>query len=60
MKKRKKKKRKRTKGSLQLSLIVHFSNGATKYIMCSRCFSQPFAKVQELFVAEMMTKEKSR
>ena len=56
-KKRKKEKRKRTKGGPQFSLIPNFSNGARKYRVRSRGFSQPFAKVQALFITEMIDKE---
>ncbi|KAF3578962.1 hypothetical protein DY000_02030868 [Brassica cretica] len=51
------KKRKRTKGGSQLSLIPHFSDGVRKSRVRSRCFSQPFAKLRELLIAEMIDKE---
>ncbi|KAF3570174.1 hypothetical protein F2Q69_00059644 [Brassica cretica] len=37
------KKRKRTKGSPQISLIPHFSDGVRKCRVRNICFSQPFA-----------------
>ncbi|KAF3559998.1 hypothetical protein F2Q69_00012756 [Brassica cretica] len=51
------KKRKRTKGGSQLSLIPHFSDDVRKSRVRSRCFSQPFAKLRELLIAEMIDKE---
>ncbi|KAF3539297.1 hypothetical protein F2Q69_00021745 [Brassica cretica] len=50
------KKRKMTKGSPQLSLIPHFSDGVRKSRACNRCFSQPFAKLRALLIAEMIDK----
>ncbi|KAF3610337.1 hypothetical protein DY000_02048643 [Brassica cretica] len=50
------KKRKRTKGGSQLSLIPHSSDGVRKSRMRSRCFSQPFAKLRALLIAEMIDK----
>ncbi|KAL0853764.1 hypothetical protein Bca101_058916 [Brassica carinata] len=50
------KKRKRIKGDPQLSLIPHFSDGIRKFRVCSRCFSQPFAKLRALLIAEMIDK----
>ncbi|KAF2597416.1 hypothetical protein F2Q68_00009918 [Brassica cretica] len=50
------KKRKRIKGDPQLSLIPHFSDGVRKSIVRSRCFSQPFAKLRALLIAEMIDK----
>ncbi|KAG5388931.1 hypothetical protein IGI04_030472 [Brassica rapa subsp. trilocularis] len=50
------KKRKRTKGGSQLSLISHFSDGVRKSRVHSRCFSQPFAKLRALLIAEMIDK----
>ncbi|KAF3596670.1 hypothetical protein DY000_02023911 [Brassica cretica] len=50
------KKRKRTKGGSQLSLIPYFSNGVRKSRVHSRCFSQPFAKLRALLIAEMIDK----
>ena len=52
------KKRKRIKGDPQLSLISHFSDGVRKYRVRSRCFSQPFAKLRALLIAEMIDKGK--
>ena len=50
------KKRKRIKGDPQLSLIPHFSDGIRKFRVRSRCFSQPFAKLRALLIAEMIDK----
>ncbi|KAF3604264.1 hypothetical protein F2Q69_00036393 [Brassica cretica] len=50
------KKRKRIMGDSQLSLIPHFSDGVRKFIVHSRCFSQPFAKLRALLIAEMIDK----
>ncbi|CDY56055.1 BnaAnng14030D [Brassica napus] len=50
------KKRKRIKGDPQLSLIPHFSDGVRKARVHSRCFSQPFAKLKALLIAEMIDK----
>ena len=50
------KKRKRIKGDPQLSLIPHFSDGVRKPRVRSRCFSQPFAKLKALLIAEMINK----
>uniref|UniRef100_A0A0D3CEM9 Uncharacterized protein n=1 Tax=Brassica oleracea var. oleracea TaxID=109376 RepID=A0A0D3CEM9_BRAOL len=50
------KKRKRTKGGSLLSLIPHFSDGVRKSRVRSRCFSQPFAKLRALLIAEMIYK----
>ncbi|KAF2613917.1 hypothetical protein F2Q70_00011777 [Brassica cretica] len=50
------KKRKRIKGDPQLSLIPHLSDGVRKSRVRSRCFSQPCAKLRELFIAEMIDK----
>ncbi|KAF3586440.1 hypothetical protein F2Q69_00029955 [Brassica cretica] len=50
------KKRKRTKGGSQLSLIPHSLDGVRKSRMRSRCFSQPFAKLRALLIAEMIDK----
>ncbi|CDY71006.1 BnaAnng35790D [Brassica napus] len=50
------KKRKRIKGDPQLSLIPHFSDGVRKSRVRSRCFSQPFAKLKALLIAEMIDK----
>ncbi|KAG5375358.1 hypothetical protein IGI04_039954 [Brassica rapa subsp. trilocularis] len=50
------KKRKRIKGDPQLSLIPHFSDGVRKPRVRSRCFSQPFAKLKALLIAEMVDK----
>ncbi|CDY48821.1 BnaA08g29780D [Brassica napus] len=50
------KKRKRIKGDPQLSLIPHFSDGVKKPRVRSRCFSQPFAKLKALLIAEMIDK----
>ncbi|KAL0730432.1 hypothetical protein Bca4012_026525 [Brassica carinata] len=55
-KKRNWKKRKRIKGDPQLSLIPHFSDGIRKSRVRSRCFSQPFAKLRALLIAEMIDK----
>ncbi|WZZ51011.1 hypothetical protein YC2023_051118 [Brassica napus] len=40
----------------QLSFIPHFSDGVRKSTVRSRCFSQPFAKLQALLIAEMIDK----
>ncbi|KAF3514890.1 hypothetical protein F2Q69_00002528 [Brassica cretica] len=50
------KKSKRTKDGAQLSLIPHFSGVVSKSGMRSRCFSQPFAKLRALLIAEMIDK----
>lgn len=50
------KNRKRIKGDPQLSLIPHFSDGVRKPRVRSRCFSQPFAKLKALLIAEMIDK----
>uniref|UniRef100_A0A0D3BVV4 Uncharacterized protein n=1 Tax=Brassica oleracea var. oleracea TaxID=109376 RepID=A0A0D3BVV4_BRAOL len=50
------KKRKRTKGGSQLSLIPHSSDGVKKSRVRNRCFSQPFAKLRALLIAEMIDK----
>ena len=50
------KKRQIIKDSLLLSLIPHFSYGVTKSRVRRRCFSQPFAKLRALFIAEMIDK----
>uniref|UniRef100_A0A0D3E7V2 Uncharacterized protein n=1 Tax=Brassica oleracea var. oleracea TaxID=109376 RepID=A0A0D3E7V2_BRAOL len=50
------KKRKRIKGDPQLSLIPHFSEGVRKPRVRSRSFSQPFAKLKALLIAEMIDK----
>ncbi|KAF3535719.1 hypothetical protein F2Q69_00022859 [Brassica cretica] len=55
------KKIKRIMGDSQLSLIPRFSHGVRKSIVCIKCFSQPFAKLRALPVAEMIDKgEKSK
>ncbi|KAF2562343.1 hypothetical protein F2Q70_00017441 [Brassica cretica] len=47
-------------GDSQLSLIPRFSHGVRKSRVCIKCFSQPFAKLRALLVAEMIDKgEKS-
>ena len=50
------KKRKRIMGDSQLSLIPHFSDGVRKFIVRSRCFSQPFAKLRALLIPQMIDK----
>ncbi|KAF2592013.1 hypothetical protein F2Q70_00039161 [Brassica cretica] len=50
------KKRKRIMGDSQLSLIPRFSDGVRKFGVRSKCFSQPFAKLRALFIAEMIDK----
>ncbi|KAF2606630.1 hypothetical protein F2Q68_00044359 [Brassica cretica] len=50
------KKRKKIKDNSQFSLIPHFSDGVRKPRVCSRCFSQPFAKLRALLIAEMIDK----
>ncbi|XP_048603512.1 uncharacterized protein LOC106371585 [Brassica napus] len=50
------KKRKMIKSDPQLSLITHFSDGVRKYIVRNRCFSQPYAKLRALLIAEMIDK----
>ncbi|KAF3540153.1 hypothetical protein F2Q69_00022277 [Brassica cretica] len=50
------KKRKRIMGDSQLSLIPCFSYGVRKSRVRSICFSQPFAKLQALLIAEMIDK----
>ena len=50
------KKRKRIMGDSQLSLIPHISDGVMKFRVCNRCFSQPFAKLRALLIAEMIDK----
>ena len=50
------KKRKRIKDGPQVSLIPHFSDGVRKSRVRNRCFSQPFAKLRALFIAEMINK----
>ncbi|KAF3510779.1 hypothetical protein F2Q69_00006213 [Brassica cretica] len=50
------KKRKRIMGDSQLSLIPHFSDGFRNSRVHSRCFSNPFAKVRALLIAEMIDK----
>ncbi|KAF2564779.1 hypothetical protein F2Q70_00016840 [Brassica cretica] len=50
------KKRKRIKGDSQLSFILCFSDGVRKSRVRSRCFSQPFAKLRALFIAEKIDK----
>ncbi|WZZ27169.1 hypothetical protein YC2023_010570 [Brassica napus] len=57
-KKRNWKKRKRTKGGSQLSLISRFSDGVRKSRVRNRCFSQPFAKLRALLIAEMIDKRR--
>ncbi|KAF3546252.1 hypothetical protein DY000_02009604 [Brassica cretica] len=47
---------KRTKGGSQLSLIPYFSDGVRKSRVHSRCFSQPFAKLRALLIAETIDK----
>uniref|UniRef100_A0A0D3BVK4 Uncharacterized protein n=1 Tax=Brassica oleracea var. oleracea TaxID=109376 RepID=A0A0D3BVK4_BRAOL len=43
-------------GDSQLSLISRFSDGVRKSRVHSICFSQPFAKLQALLIAEMIDK----
>ncbi|KAF3515513.1 hypothetical protein DY000_02061608 [Brassica cretica] len=50
------KKRKRIKDGPQVSLIPHFSDGVRKSRVRSRYFSQPFAKLRALLIAEMIDK----
>ncbi|KAF3531187.1 hypothetical protein DY000_02040264 [Brassica cretica] len=50
------KKRKRTKRGSQLSLIPHSSDGDRKSRVRSKCFSQPFEKLQAFLIAEMIDK----
>ncbi|KAF2572718.1 hypothetical protein F2Q70_00001467 [Brassica cretica] len=50
------KKRKKIKDGPQLSMIPHFSDGSSKSRVRSRCFSKSFAKLQALFIAEMIDK----
>ncbi|KAF2568768.1 hypothetical protein F2Q68_00024706 [Brassica cretica] len=50
------KKRKMIKGDSQLSFIPLFSDGVRKPKVRSRCFSQQFAKLQALLIAEMIDK----
>ncbi|KAF3556263.1 hypothetical protein F2Q69_00013243 [Brassica cretica] len=50
------KKRKRIKDGPQVSLTPHFSDGVRKSRVRSRCFSQPFAKLRALLIAEMIDK----
>ncbi|WZY86756.1 hypothetical protein YC2023_033140 [Brassica napus] len=50
------KKRKRTKGDSQLPLTPYFSDGVRKPRVRSRCFSQPFAKLKALLIAELIDK----
>ncbi|KAF3538855.1 hypothetical protein F2Q69_00025071 [Brassica cretica] len=50
------KKRKRIKGDSQLSFILCFSYGVRKSRVRSRCFSQPFAHIRALLIAEMIDK----
>ncbi|KAF3560273.1 hypothetical protein F2Q69_00013040 [Brassica cretica] len=50
------KKRKTIMGDSQLSLIPHFLDGVMKFRVRSRCFSQPFAKLRALLIAEMIDK----
>ncbi|KAF2592659.1 hypothetical protein F2Q70_00043639 [Brassica cretica] len=55
-KKRNWKKRKMIKDGLQVSLIPHFSDGVRKSRVRNICFSQPFAKLRALLIAEMIDK----
>ena len=55
-KKRNWKKRKRIMGDSRISLIPRFSDGVRKSRVRSRCFSQPFAKLRALLIAEMIDK----
>nr|VDD51897.1 unnamed protein product [Brassica oleracea] len=50
------KKRKRIKDGPQVSLTPHFSDYFKKSRVRSRCFSQPFAKLRALLIAEMIDK----
>ncbi|KAF3495246.1 hypothetical protein DY000_02053543 [Brassica cretica] len=50
------KKRKMIKGDSQLSFFPLFSDGVRKPRVRSRCFSQQFAKLQALLIAEMIDK----
>ncbi|KAF3557339.1 hypothetical protein F2Q69_00012542 [Brassica cretica] len=50
------KKRKMIKGDSQLSFIPCFSDGVRKPRVRSRCFSQQFAKLRALLIAEMIDK----
>ncbi|KAF2549078.1 hypothetical protein F2Q70_00022221 [Brassica cretica] len=50
------KKRKQTKGGSQLPLTPYFSDSVRKPRVRSRCFSQPFAKLEALLIAEMIDK----
>uniref|UniRef100_A0A0D3DKA4 Uncharacterized protein n=1 Tax=Brassica oleracea var. oleracea TaxID=109376 RepID=A0A0D3DKA4_BRAOL len=50
------KKRKRIMGDPQFSLIPRFSDGVKKSRVWTRCFSQPFAKLRALLIAEMIDK----
>ncbi|KAF2595204.1 hypothetical protein F2Q70_00043607 [Brassica cretica] len=50
------KKRKTIKDGPQVSLIPHFSDGVRKFRVRSRCFSQPFAKLRAILIAEMIDK----
>ncbi|KAF2554926.1 hypothetical protein F2Q68_00016170 [Brassica cretica] len=50
------KKQKRTKGGSQLPLTPYFSDSIRKSRVRSRCFSQPFAKLKALLIAEMIDK----
>ena len=50
------KKRKRIKDGPQVSLIPHFSDGVRKSRVRNRCFSQPFATLRALCIAEMINK----
>uniref|UniRef100_A0A0D3CUL1 Uncharacterized protein n=1 Tax=Brassica oleracea var. oleracea TaxID=109376 RepID=A0A0D3CUL1_BRAOL len=50
------KKMKRTKGGSQLSLIPRFSDGVRKSRVRNICFSQSFAKLRALLIAEMIDK----
>ncbi|KAF3555782.1 hypothetical protein F2Q69_00015698 [Brassica cretica] len=50
------KKRKRIMGDSQLSLITRFSDGVWKSRVHNICFSQPFANLRALLLAEMIDK----
>ncbi|KAF2541381.1 hypothetical protein F2Q68_00032201 [Brassica cretica] len=50
------KKRKRIKDGPQVSLTPHFSDYFKKSRVRSRCFSQPFAKLRALLIAEIIDK----
>ena len=50
------KKRKMTKGGPQLLFFPHVLDGVRKSRVSSRCFSQPFAKLRALLIAEMIDK----